>query len=99
MQAAIEKEYAEAEAKAMTEGGGDDKMQGTDDKDDDAVSETGSEDLEAESSDEDDEEDEEDAGEGEGDEDVEMGDDKPGAETNGTNAAHAVPAKQEVMAH
>lgn len=101
MQAALEKELAETEAKAKVEAGGDDKMDGTDDKDDDAVSETGSEDLEAESSDEDDEEDEEEGGEGEGDDDVEMGEgeEKPAADTHGTNGAHAVPAKQEVMAH
>lgn len=101
LQAAIEKEYEEAEAKATVKSGEDDKMEGTDDKDDDAVSETGSEDLEAESSDEEDEEDEEEAGEGDGDEDVEMGegDEKPAADTNGTNGAHSVLAKQEVMAH
>jgi len=97
MQAALEKELAEEEAKNKAEENGDKAMVGTDEKEDDAVSETGSEDLEAESS-SDDDEDEEDEG-GEGDEDVEMGDgdEKPVAETNGQN--HAVPAKQEVMAH
>lgn len=94
MQAALEKELAEEEAKP--EEAGDQAMAGTDDKDDDAVSETGSEDLEAESSDSEDEDEEEEGGEG--DEDVEMGDgdDKTAADTNGS---HAVPAKQEVMAH
>lgn len=98
MQAALERELAEEEAKANTEDVEEDnKMEDTDDKDD-AVSETGSEDLEAESSDEDEDDEEEEVGEG--DEDVEMGegDEKPA--TTGTNGqAHAVPAKQEVMAH
>ena len=96
MQAALEQELAEEESKTKIEETGDKAMAGTEDKDEDAVSETGSEDLEAESSDEDDEDEEEEGGEA--DEDVEMGDgdEKPAAETNGS---HAVPAKQEVMAH
>lgn len=96
MQAALEKELAEEEAKNKTQEDGDKAMAGTDEKEDDAVSETGSEDLEAESSDEDDEDEEEEGGEG--DEDVEMGDgdEKAAAETDSN---HAVPAKQEVMAH
>lgn len=98
MQAALERELAEVEAKAKAEEGEDKTMAGTDDKDDDAVSETGSEDLEAESSDDDEDEEEEEAIEG--DEDVEMGDGDEKPTTEATDAgAHAVPAKQEVMAH
>lgn len=97
MQAALERELAEEEEKVKVEDSGDKPMGGTDDKDDDADSDAGSEDLEAESSDDDEEEEEEEGGEG--DDDVEMGegDEKPAAETN--DQPHAVPAKQEVMAH
>lgn len=100
MQAALERELDEEEAKAKTEENGTDKtMAGTDDKEeDDDASDNGSEDLEAESSEDDDEEEDEEGGEG--DEDVEMGEgeDKPAAETT-NGEAHAIPAKQEVMAH
>ena len=100
MQAALERELADEEAKAKVEDGDDKAMAGTDDKDDDAVSETGSEDLEAESSDDDDEEEEEEAEAAEGDEDVEMGDGDEKAVADSKNGdTHAVASKQEVMAH
>jgi histone chaperone ASF1 len=60
-------------------------------KDDDAASDAGSEDLEAESSGSDDEDDEGDEGAEEADEDMEMGEGHAGA-----TATHA---ETEVMAH
>jgi len=100
MQAALERELADEEAKVNTEESGTDKtMGGTDDKEDeDDASDNGSEDLEAESSEDDDEEEDEEGGEAE--EDVEMGegDDKSASKTT-NGESHAGPAKQEVMAH
>ena len=91
MQAALEKELAETEAAeaAVKKGsnGEDHEMVGTDEvatkvKDDDEISETGSEDLEADSSGSDDEDEDEEVvegTEGDADEDMEMaeGDEKP----------------------
>lgn len=97
MQEALEKELEEVETKAKSgDTVADQKMEGADEPDEDAASETGSEDLEADSSD--DEEDEEDE-EGEGaDEDVEMGegDEKAAAAKPNTNGTTHKP---EVMAH
>lgn len=103
MQAALEKELADEEAKAENPEA-DKAMAGTDDKeDDDAASDNGSEDLEAESSDSDDDEDEDEGGEAEGDEDIEMGDgeEKPAqaGETAGGGSNAPPSAKQAVMAH
>ena len=105
MQAALEQELEETNAKAR-ENGEDSEMGGTDEqakvKEEDAESEAGSEDLEAESSDEDDEEEDDEEGEGEGEEaeeDAEMADgeeNKENAKTNGeqkqTVIANAQPA-------
>lgn len=101
MQAALEKELEEVEAGATKETDGDAEMAGAETKkEDDEVSEAGSEDLEQESSDDDDDEEEEGEGEGDGDEDMEMaegGEEKPaeGAQpqTNGEKG------KPEVMVH
>jgi histone chaperone ASF1 len=111
MQAALEKELAETEAAAAanpTTNGEDHEMVGTDDlaaklKDEDEVSEAGSEDLEADSSGSDDEEDEEEGAEGaEADEDMEMveGDEKP-AEPGNSGEQKPMPqqGQQQVMVH
>lgn len=101
MQAALEKELEETEARVATEGanGGDSEMAGAEPvkKEDEEASEAGSEDLEEESSDDDEEDDEE----GDGDEDLEMaeGEEKPAdAQTNGEKKTDQ--GKQpEVMVH
>jgi histone chaperone ASF1 len=109
MQAALEKELAETEAAAaanQTTNGEDHDMVGTDDlaaklKDEDEVSEAGSEDLEADSSGSDDEEDEEGAEGAEADEDMEMveGDEKP-AEPVKAGEQKSMPQQgQQVMVH
>ncbi|KAF7846431.1 hypothetical protein BT93_L4382 [Corymbia citriodora subsp. variegata] len=95
MQEALEKELAEEEAKAQTATVGEDKaMANTDEPEEDAASEAGSEDLDEESSEDDEDEEEGEEAEAEG-EDVDMadGDAKP-AETTATNGHN-----QEVMAH
>jgi histone chaperone ASF1 len=110
MQAALEKELEETEAKITNPpqpvADGDKEMiDGDEAKEDEEGSEAGSEDLEQESSDEDDDEDEEEEG-AEG-EDTEMGDgdDKPTASTGtveaqATNGDHRVDgSKPEVMVH
>jgi histone chaperone ASF1 len=87
LQAALERELADTEAKLATEkaeptasADGDSEMAGIEapepaSKEDEEGSEAGSEDLEAESSGSEEEDEEEDGeGEGEGDEDMEMGD-------------------------
>jgi histone chaperone ASF1 len=98
MQAALEKELEETEARVQIEvtNGGDAEMSGVEPpkKEDEEGSEAGSEDLEAESSDDDDEEDEE----GEGEEELAEGEEKTG-ETQ-TNGEKADKGKQpEVMVH
>ena len=114
MQAALEKELAETEAAAaanQTTNGDDHEMAGTDDlaaklKDEDEVSEAGSEDLEADSSESDDEEDDEEGAEGaegaEADDDMEMaeGDEKP-AEPVKAGEPKPMPqqGQQQVMVH
>jgi histone chaperone ASF1 len=111
MQAALEKELAETEAAAaanQTTNGDDHDMAGADDlaaklKDEDEVSEAGSEDLEADSSESDDEEDEEEGAEGaEADEDMEMveGEEKP-AEPVKAGEQKSMPqqGQQQVMVH
>ena len=105
MQAALEKELADTEAKMPQPAtNGDAEMGGTDEpqaraKDEDEGSDAGSEDLEEESSDDDEEEDEE----GEGDEDMEMGDgeQKPAqAQANGEKKpSQQVQQQPEVMVH
>jgi histone chaperone ASF1 len=116
MQAALEKELAETEAAAaaaakQVTNGEDQEMAGTDEpaakiRDDDEVSEAGSEDLEADSSGSDDEEDEEEGaegGEGDVDEDMEMaeGDENKPAETVKTGDQKAMPqqGQPQVMVH
>ena len=111
MQAALEKELAETEAAAaanQTTNGEDHDMVGTDDlaaklKDEDEVSEAGSEDLEADSSGSDDEEDEEEGAEGaEADEDMEMveGDEKPAEPVKpGEQKSMPQQGQQQVMVH
>jgi histone chaperone ASF1 len=109
MQAALEKEYAETEATAAKDAanGEDHDMGGTDEtvkvKDDDELSDVGSEDLEASSSDEEDEEDEEEGAEVEGDEDMEMGDaeaeEKPSEQTNGDQKPIRQHEHAQVMVH
>lgn len=96
MQEALEKELEEVETKAKAGNAtGDQKMEGADEQDEDAASETGSEDLEADSSDDEEEEDED---EGEGaDEDVEMGEGDEKAATK--SATNGTVHKPEVMAH
>jgi histone chaperone ASF1 len=110
MQAALEKELAETEAAAAANqatNGEDHEMAGTDDlaaklKDEDEVSEAGSEDLEADSSGSDDEEDDEEGAEGaEAEEDMEMaeGDEKP-AEPVKAGEPKSMPQQgQQVMVH
>jgi histone chaperone ASF1 len=112
MQAALEKELAETEAAAaaanQTTNGEDHEMAGTDDlaaklKDEDEVSEAGSEDLEADSSGSDDEEDDEEGAEGaEVEEDMDMaeGDEKP-AEPVKAGEPKSMPqqGQQQVMVH
>jgi histone chaperone ASF1 len=111
MQAALEKELAETEAAVaanQTTNGEDHDMAGADDlaaklKDEDEVSEAGSEDLEADSSGSDDEEDEEEGAEGaEADEDMEAveGDEKP-AEPVKAGEQKSMPqqGQQQVMVH
>ena len=109
MQAALEKELAETEAAAAKEtpNTDDHEMAGTEDvakvKEDDEVSEVGSEDLEADSSGSDDEEDEEEGAEGDADEDAEMaeGNEKP-AESVHKPDQKAMPQQQgqpQVMVH
>lgn len=97
MQAALEKELEETEAKVKDETvGADADMGGTDAKKEDD-SDAGSEDLEAESSSDDDDEEEE----AEGDEDLEMadGDEKPvDAQANGDKKT-ANGKQPEVMVH
>ncbi len=99
MQAALEKELEETE-KANTNG--DAEMGGVEDqkpevKEDDEVSEAGSEDLEADSSDDDDDDEEEEGGDN--DEDLEMadGEGKPAVTNGDTKSEPAL--KQEVMVH
>ena len=111
MQAALEKELAETEAAAaanQTTNGEDHDMAGADDlaaklKDEDEVSEAGSEDLEADSSGSDDEEDEEEGAEGaEADEDMEMveGDEKPAEPVKpGEQKSMPQQGQQQVMVH
>ncbi len=104
MQAALEKELAETEAKAITNGE-DHEMTGAEEsvakaKEDDEVSEAGSEDLEADSSGSDDDEEDDDGGDGEGDEDMEMaeGDEKPAEPTtNSEQKAKPLQVQPEVM--
>jgi histone chaperone ASF1 len=115
MQAALEKELAETEAAAaaaakQATNGEDHEMAGTDElpgkvREDDEVSEAGSEDLEADSSGSDDEDEEEEGGEGaegEADEDMEMaeGEDKP-AEAVKTGEQKPMPqqGQPQVMVH
>jgi histone chaperone ASF1 len=111
MQAALEKELAETEAAAaanQTTNGDDHDMAGADDlaaklKDEDEVSEAGSEDLEADSSESDEEEDEEEGAEGaEADEDMEMveGEEKS-AEPVKAGEQKSMPqqGQQQVMVH
>ncbi|EXJ63029.1 histone chaperone ASF1 [Cladophialophora yegresii CBS 114405] len=113
MQAALEKELEETEAKLVkgtgTDAGEDKEMtDGPKVKDEDEVSEASSEDLEQESSDEDDDDEEGEDEEGAEGEDTEMadGDDKPTAST-GTATATAEAngeqkggeSKPEVMVH
>ncbi|KIW71514.1 histone chaperone asf1 [Phialophora macrospora] len=111
LQAALEKELEDTEAKMVkgTDDAEDKEMtDGNKVKDEDEVSEAGSEDLEEESSDEDDDDDEGEDEEGAEGEDTEMadGDDKPTAST-GTATATAeangeqkgAESKSEVMVH
>ena len=110
MQAALEKELEETEAKMAknaTNGNADKEMTDSNKvKEEDEVSEAGSEDLEEESSDEDDEDEEGEDEEGAEGEDTEMadGDDKPTAST-GTATAQAndeqkgAQPKPQVMVH
>jgi histone chaperone ASF1 len=110
MQAALETELAETEAAvaAAKVNGEDHDMVGSNEetakvKDEDEVSDAGSEDLEAESSGSEDEEDDEEAGEGDGDEDLEMGDaeEKPATDAN-TDKDHKPlqrQGQQEVLVH
>ena len=114
MQAALEKELAETEAAEaaakLATNGEDHDMAGTDDlstkvKDDDEVSEAGSEDLEADSSGSDDEDEEEEVvegAEGDADDDMEMaeGDEKP-AETVKVDEQKPMPqqGQAQVMVH
>src|ERR1700733_5039492 len=110
MQAALEKELAETEAAAaatQTTNSEDHEMAGIDDlaaklKDEDEVSEAGSEDLEADSSGSDDEEDDEEGAEGaEAEDDMEMaeGDEKP-AESVKAGEPKSMPQQgQQVMVH
>jgi len=107
MQAALEKELEESEAKMVkgpANGNAEDKemADGFKPKEEDEVSEAGSEDLEEESSDED--EDDEDDEEGAEGEDTEMadGEDKPTATVTGTGAngqQKGAEVKPEVMVH
>ena len=104
MQAALEKELEDIETGATNEvnNDGDAEMAGAEvaKKEDDEVSEAGSEDLEQESSDDDEEDEEE--GEGEGDEDMEMADgDEKAVEAKATNGEKkpAEGKQPEVMVH
>ncbi|KAI9876190.1 MAG: Histone chaperone asf1, partial [Watsoniomyces obsoletus] len=103
MQAALEKELEETEKAPQS---GDAAMAGTGEaqattKDDDEVSNAGSEDLEEDSSDDDEEdEEEEEGGENDGDEDMEIadGEEKP-AQTNGEAKSVKQASHPEVMVH
>lgn len=107
MQAALEQELEDTEAKAIVNGD-DHEMEGAEveqtkvkEDEENDVSEAGSEDLEAESSESEDDEEEE---EGDGDEDMEMADseDKPATESSADGQggkSMQAPGQAEVMVH
>ena len=106
LQAALEKELADTEAAATktSTNGEDHEMAGAEEpaakvKDEDEVSEAGSEDLEADSSGSDDDEEDDEGGDGEGDEDMEMAEGAAETTTNGEQKPIPQQVQPQVMVH